>query len=1117
MVENKIRKIERKETLVCETCNNTIPKEILEKSVEGVKNLYCQYCGVSLNLFPDPIDNIVSGESPIISPNTQKESNLTKIKQISQKSDLTLSYSNIRNALRSYIYQLIYQLLTNTPVTLKKMENKKELKSSHINIILKKLWNELKDLNRNDLANQELVSSRRRIRNYFEEFQSSLRPYKKFRKVNFALFAENIEFVFGLILGDYEFSNLATSKKRIVLNLKKSFGFKSDTATTNSFTYNISLIVSKKIRSILSQYHITEGNDNKLALDEIIGHVIDYIVTNKDNLSDLSEFNNSKKKKFHKTLEILIANLKTDWIYRKSFEDHIYRLIIVVNSLMSDADYSSNLIGFERLISQGLTQSALFEKDQDFSPHFKLNLTLILCRIIYIKIKNSPSITKLSSQPVNLSITEENEIRNSILDEITAGKKINSQLLKKFYKFSLEKFQTYYEKLQLKLSSDLIYVESFRNYLSDLVKLVFTIVHSISKKSHLTQLELAVVKDLANYNFEWFYKKPERTYFYYLNSTNHSNEDEKSINLTLNNQHLDNSSEEKHVNRILKLAKELVDKMQQQQNENLKELGYDGSIPLKEFVLYDKDIARLLQKGIIKDIDDLIGIKGMLRYGFVGFTYRAIDRKTMFFQSGLSFVPHPNRLNYYLRDCVFKPKKYQFKKTGTNQIYGWIAKAIDRECGLASFRKEIAEGKIGSLYKALNKMFKFEITGVFWGEKSVRNAEDEQIAVTLLNTDRKGLIRLLSRTGIGYDILNPSSLNMKKITEIRRKYGISKSMIGMGLNDPLSSGHGGYPKYIKSYIWRCGYYTALGMLQTQMHEEMKKNGFYKKSLPAFRWEYARWFGNLKQGRELFFEPILEGLKELYGYSESDLNRLFPLAKKFDKELFIHLTEENYELLEIAEKMGHNADHLGDLAKDLIPQEYDFIEQYKFTSNKKQRSFEDLQYYLVAQKILRYYLEDKSRGEIITSFDGGISNDNFREVLKRVLHTQKYSELRNVAEEPLLRLLILDINPSQVSDIVDDSRCWMSKFTMYKKLKIYYKNNPLVQRLLSRKNLNSLEMARAAIVGTELEKYYKLGLSDKLILRKLNNKYTLTEIRDLTILIWGRDPDSVRLMLHIGVL
>jgi len=519
MVENRTRKIERDEIVVCGECNNAIPKDYLKNSLGGIKNFYCQYCGVPLNLTHDPIYNVVSGGSPNISPNispnTPKESNLTKIQHNSQESNFALSYSNITNAIRSYIFQLIYQLLKSTPITLNKIQSKKELKSSHINIILKKLWKRLKDLNPNDLANQELVSSKRRIKNYFEEFQSSLRPYKKFRKVNFALFAENIEFVFGLILGDYEFSNLTTSKKRIVLELKKNFGFKSDIATTNSFTYTISLVISKKVRSILNEYHITEGNDNKLALDEIIGYVIDYTVNNKVKSSDLCEFSSSKKKKFYTTLEVLIKNVKTDWIYRKSFEDHIYKLIIIVNSLISNVDYSSHLIGFERLICQGLKQSALFEKDHDFSPHFKLNLTLILCRVIYQKIKNPPGITKLNSRLAKLGITDEIKVKNSILDEITAGKKINSQILKKFYKLSLEEFQTDYEKLQHKLTSDLIYVESFRDYLSDLVRLVFNIVHLISKKSHLSQLELAVIKDLANYNFEWFNKKQDRTYFYY--------------------------------------------------------------------------------------------------------------------------------------------------------------------------------------------------------------------------------------------------------------------------------------------------------------------------------------------------------------------------------------------------------------------------------------------------------------------------------------------------------------------------------------------------------------------------------------------------------------------------
>jgi hypothetical protein len=82
------------------------------------------------------------------------------------------------------MFQLIYQLLTSSPLTLKKIKNKKELKSSHINIILKKLWNELKDLNPNDLANRELVSSRRRIRNYF---------YNKYDFPDYRSFKEDLQ------------------------------------------------------------------------------------------------------------------------------------------------------------------------------------------------------------------------------------------------------------------------------------------------------------------------------------------------------------------------------------------------------------------------------------------------------------------------------------------------------------------------------------------------------------------------------------------------------------------------------------------------------------------------------------------------------------------------------------------------------------------------------------------------------------------------------------------------------------------------------------------------------------------------------------------------------------
>ena len=622
----------------------------------------------------------------------------------------------------------------------------------------------------------------------------------------------------------------------------------------------------------------------------------------------------------------------------------------------------------------------------------------------------------------------------------------------------------------------------------------------------------------------------------------------RAIKRYLNDQHIDNSSEEKHVNRILNrfftslsqkhreyyylgkplkddrniekkaLAKELVSNMKRQQIENLRELGYDDSILMEEFVLYKRDINKLLQKGIIKDVSDLIGTKGKIKYGFVGFTYRAIDKKTKFFQSGLSFAPHPNRLGWYLHDCIFNSGKYQFKKTGTNQIHGWIAEEIDEAIGLETFREKIEKGSIKSLTDALNELFDFEITGVFWDEKLVRDAENEQIAVTLLGSGRKGLMKLVSSLGLGYDILNPASLNMKKIVKIARKYEISKDMIGKGLNDPAYSGKSGNPRGIEQFIWRCAYYTALDMTYNQMYEKMTQSGFYKKSLRAFFREYRKWFGNKKKGRELFLNPIIERLMDVHGYTEADINRLYPLSKKFDKELFIHLIEENYQEKEIAEKMGWKSYYISNIyAKELILQEYNFIEQYVFTEDKSGRSFKDLQYYLIAQKILRQVMNNIPRVMIMENFEGGITLYKFSQVHKRVLHGQTFTDLENIARESLLNTLITDLNPSTVSDIVDNDRCWMSQSMIYSKFKEFYKDNPLVQRVLVKNHLKPLKMAKIAVIGTELEKYYKLGFSNEHILKKFNCKYTLKDIIEITKLIWDCNPDSVRSMLHTGVL
>lgn len=189
-------------------------------------------------------------------------------------------------------------------------------------------------------------------------------------------------------------------------------------------------------------------------------------------------------------------------------------LITIISKFIPDKVHLTTVQGFERLIALGLKDSSFYEKDDSFSFLIKLNLTIVLCRIIFMKIESLPSIPKMASQPVKLSPTIELELTNSIIDEITANKNINHQFLKKFNKLSLDEFQTNYQNLQNILITDKIYIENFRKYLRDLVKFVFNITHTRSKKFYLNKLDLVIVRDLAECNLKRNLFNGDKSYFY---------------------------------------------------------------------------------------------------------------------------------------------------------------------------------------------------------------------------------------------------------------------------------------------------------------------------------------------------------------------------------------------------------------------------------------------------------------------------------------------------------------------------------------------------------------------------------------------------------------------------
>ena len=574
---------------------------------------------------------------------------------------------------------------------------------------------------------------------------------------------------------------------------------------------------------------------------------------------------------------------------------------------------------------------------------------------------------------------------------------------------------------------------------------------------------------------------------------------------------------------ILKLPKNWINIKKRADNSlNLKYFAYkviqgfksrakENSMALlknfKKNYLVQKDFTLLKKLGKIKDITDIVGPEGKIKYDWVGFTYRFLDKDSGYYQVGLTTVPHPIRLNYYLWDLIAHPWKRTFKKTGEKQIYGWIVEYLDKEYGLSYFRDQKGRPKMDLIFEKVFENFEFEITGVFWNLDALRIAEIEQIAVGKLGSQVDFVQKWLEINGynLGHD--DP------EIQAILEKYGLGNELIGKALNDPTAAGVGGTES---QFIWLIGFYTALGYSLRQMHKSLEKYHSYIWSYGKFKKEFYQRFDSIKTARDLFTSPTRDLLlKE--GLTKSEIDKLMPLLKAFDEDEFLSLAETGLKLQDIARKLGWDRSHLGRLVRKIIDEKFPDLPMYKFTSGKTEVSWEDLQYYLIGCKILGGIYQGVERQVIVDQFKtiinpNGISFHMFDEICKRVLGGL-YKELKDEAREILLSIIVMDINPSKVADISQDIRNWMPHGTITSKLFQFFKSNELVQRLiLSGKKLTAIQVAKVALLGPQLLRFYKQGFSDQIILNELSSAYTLKDIVELTDLILDMTPDEARLFL-----
>ena len=160
-----------------------------------------------------------------------------------------------------------------------------------------------------------------------------------------------------------------------------------------------------------------------------------------------------------------------------------------------------------------------------------------------------------------------------------------------------------------------------------------------------------------------------------------------------------------------------------------------------------------------------------------------------------------------------------------------------------------------------------------------------------------------------------------------------------------------------------------------------------------------------------------------------------------------------------------------------------------------------------------------RSDILDSFEKSMGSGKFLRIGKKVLKVDGWTSLKDIARKEFLSAIILDINPVTLKDIkYKDIRRLIPYRLISSKLELFYKNNPLVQYAISKgHDLSPLEIGKLAVIGAELEKFYRLGCSDSQVLSKLGSAYSLQDIMDITKLIWDTDPDGARKLLHTGLL
>ena len=320
-----------------------------------------------------------------------------------------------------------------------------------------------------------------------------------FRENFLGYLQEMIMIVFGLITGTIKSSEVHGFKKKIVDNLKLTYGFNTRNESFESIESLLTIFLCRYIYyPIIIPEFASKLKNGPIKLTETqIDNIIKRLINETNYKNWLIQLTNKERDQFKEDYKDFEERLKFDQLYNESYIENIHKLIKFMFELVSWKVNASDLHGFERVIVNDLKKCSIFLYDPELSKVFKFNITIFYCRYFHqiIKYLKSKDIIKKNQKSLPSSIIEP-IIRG--FGELPPYHKIRDEFLDGLNERSKEMFHQFNLKLRVRLKWDQIYYESYLEYLREQLNFVFAIVTGRVNEPGQSTLERVLIRELKN-------------------------------------------------------------------------------------------------------------------------------------------------------------------------------------------------------------------------------------------------------------------------------------------------------------------------------------------------------------------------------------------------------------------------------------------------------------------------------------------------------------------------------------------------------------------------------------------------------------------------------------------